>query len=445
MVDDNAELLLALELMLKPIFSSVKTLQNPEQMTTYLEGMDLVLLDMNFKSGQNSGNEGLFWLAKIREQRPETSVVFITAYGDTQLAVEAIRQGAIDFIEKSWSHDKMLATILSAFRYHVTKSRLETLEKKQGHLREVALEQPEVYHSRSPVMQEFEELVERVAPTDASILILGENGTGKEVYARRIHDLSHRSDELFVKVDLGSINPNLFESELFGHVKGAFTDARADKVGRVEVASGGTLFLDEIGNLTLEMQQKLLSMIQNQEIYPVGRSSSVKVDIRIVCATNQPLYEMVEAGTFREDLLYRINTIQLDVPPLRSREQDIVPMAEYFVGVYARKYDKEATISSVAKEKLKKHAWRGNVRELMHAVEKATILSTGSELSSSDFRLAQRGEPALDTFNLEENERRIIAQALGTFQWNISKTARALGINRSTLYDKIDKYGLEEL
>ena len=446
-VDDNKELLLALKLMISPHFSSVKTASNPDKLPELLkEDFDIVLLDMNFKAGVSSGNEGLFWLHKIHSINANISVVFITAYGDLELAVKSIKEGAADFIQKSWDQDKILSTLIAVYKLNLSKKEIHRLKKKQQHLKSTLDADFVFYKGNTAVMQKVYDIILKVAPTEANILILGENGTGKELVARDIHKYSLRKDEIFVKVDLGALNENLFESELFGHAKGAFTDAKQAKPGRFEIASGGTLFLDEIGNLSLAMQTKLLSAIQNREIIPLGSNRPVLIDVRLICATNKPLYEMVEEGTFREDLLYRINTIQVEVPPLRERGEDIQHLASLFLDEYASKYEKSGlTISKLAKEQISKFPWPGNVRELRHCMEKAVILANESVLKTADFDFVTRPGDSLDlkdSFNIADNEKKLITDALNKFEWNLSRTSRALGINRSTLYDKINKYGL---
>ncbi len=446
-VDDNEELLLALKLMIAPHFSLVQTETNPESIPNLLKkDFDIVLLDMNFKAGVNTGNEGLYWLRKINDLNPSVSVIFITAYGDLDLGVKSIKEGAADFIQKSWDQDKILSTIIAVYKLNQSKKEISRLRKKQSHLKSTLDAGYIFYKGSSQVMQKVYETIDKVAPTDANILVLGENGTGKELVARDIHHRSSRRDEIFVKVDLGALHENLFESELFGHEKGAFTDAKQNKAGRFEIASGGSLFLDEIGNLTLPLQSKLLSAIQNREIIPLGASRPIPIDVRLICATNKPLYEMVEEGAFREDLLYRINTIQVEVPPLRERGEDIPHLAKLFLHDFAAKYAKsEMTISKLALEKISKYPWYGNVRELSHGIEKAVILSNSEVLKSGDFNFnARSGESSglKDSYNIAENEKKLIKDALNKFEWNLSRTSRALGINRSTLYDKINKYGL---
>lgn len=447
-VDDNEELLLALRMFLSQHFTKIEILRNPNMIPEKLEyeDFDLILLDMNFSAGQTSGNEGIYWMNRILEQDPEAGIVFITAYGDVELAVRAMHEGAIDFIEKSWNDSKILSTILSAKKIRKTRLEVKRLREKQKHLSDRIHHDYQLVPPESVSMQKILETADKVAGTDANVLILGENGTGKEVLAREIHRRSNRSGEVFIGVDLGSLHENLFESELFGHMAGAFTDAKQDRTGRFEIANGGTLYLDEIGNLPLNLQSKILSAIQNHEITRIGSNKPKLIDIRLICATNKPLYDMVERGQFREDLLYRINTIQIDIPPLRERIEDIPPLAAFFLEEFSAKYrGRRMKISRSAMERLKKHNWFGNIRELQHTIEKAVILAEGSILTPADIvfytKSPVREEPEI--FNLEENEKRIISLALSRCNGNVSLTSKKLGINRSTLYDKMKKYGLQ--
>jgi len=446
-VDDNQELLSALKMLLNQHFEVVQTEKRPDRLPSLLhqEKYDLILLDMNFKAGVSSGNEGLYWMRKIHESDPDVAVVFITAYGDVELAVKSLKENATDFIQKSWDEDKILSTVLSAYKLHQSKMEVKMLRNRQNHLALEIEQEHTVYRCHSSAMHRVYNLVDKVATTDADVLITGENGTGKELIAREIHKKSTRRNEIFLNVDLGAIPETLFESELFGHVKGAFTDAKELRTGKFEAAHGGTLFLDEIGNLPLSLQSKLLSSLQNRTITPLGGSQPIPVDIRLISATNQPLFDMVEQDRFREDLLYRINTIQIDVPPLRERTDDIPGLAEFFLRRFREKYRKpNMSLSNQGIEKMKHHSWPGNIRELQHAVEKAVILSEGDILDTAllipNKEETNRVHPP--SFNLEENEKQIIASALNQFRGNISLTADKLGINRSTLYSKIRKYGL---
>ncbi|MGM0503356.1 MAG: sigma-54-dependent transcriptional regulator [Bacteroidota bacterium] len=447
-VDDNEELLIALRLFLSEHFSVIDTIKNPNLIPDYLRKntYDLVLLDMNFSAGVNTGNEGIYWMKQIKETDPNVSVVLITAYGDVELAVNAMKEGAADFIQKSWDEKKILSSILSAYNLQQSKVRIQNLEQKQKHLSERIDQKYSNIIGKSPVIKKVLQMVDKVAPTDANMLITGENGTGKEVIAREIHRKSNRSDEVFVNVDLGAISENLFESELFGYVKGAFTDAKEDRTGRFEIASGGTLFLDEIGNLPVELQSKLLTVIQNKEIYRVGSNKPIPVDIRLICATNMDLDKMVQENQFRQDLLYRINTIQIELPPLRERTDDIPLLTDFFLKRYSEKYQKALLkFSEQALKKMKTHSWPGNIRELQHTVEKAVILCDNKEIKEEHCwpdgeKKAKVFTP--NTLNLDENEKNIIERAIAKQKGNLSAAAKELGINRSTLYKKIEKYGL---
>ncbi len=447
-VDDNKDLLTALKLLLSPHFLTVTAISNPNLIPGLVgkSEFDVILLDMNFTAGIHSGNEGIYWMRKILENDPEACIVFITAYGDVELAVKSIREGAIDFIQKSWEEDKILSTILAAYKIRKSKLEIKKLKNKQKHLNEKANRQDHFCPGRSDQMKQIMETIDKVADTDANILILGENGTGKEVIAREIHNRSKRAEEIFVNVNISSLSESLFESEMFGHVKGAFTDARADRAGRFEIASGGTLFLDEIGELKKPLQTKLLAAIQNREITRVGAHNTTAVDIRLICATNQNIDKLVKEQKFREDLLYRINTIQIEIPPLRDRVDDISELVQYFVVHFGNQYQRnEIRVSQEALDHLSRQPWYGNVRELQHTIEKAVIMSDSSTLTSGNFFIkSPSASPPSDhsMFNLAEHEKRIILRALESFKGNITLTARKLGINRTTLYDKIKKYGL---
>ncbi len=447
-IDDNRDLLIALRLILARNFERIDTLRNPNLILSTLEkhSYDIILLDMNFKAGQVTGNEGIFWMNKIREVDPQASVVFITAFGDVELAIRSLKEGALDFIMKSWDEQKILSTLTAA--YELKKSRMEVslLKKKQAHLTRELEKDLNICHCLSAAMKEVDQLVTKIAGTDASVLILGENGTGKEVVAREIHRLSERRAEIFMKTDLGALPESLFESELFGHIKGAFTDAKEERDGRFAIASGGTLFLDELGNLPLGLQSKLLSALQNNEIYPVGSSLPRPVDVRVISATNMPLQKMIMEKAFREDLYYRINAIEIEIPPLRNRKEDIPVLSAFFLKRYSEQYRKsDLKLSDSAMDQLKQHTWPGNIRELEHSIEKAVILSEKNVISHISLS-AGSGHPtheaASSTLNLEEHEKLVISRALREEQGNVSATAKVLGINRSTLYQKMKKYGL---
>ncbi len=447
-VDDNEEFLVALKLMLSPHFDQVITISQPELILSQIQknDFDVILLDMNFRAGINTGNEGLFWLKKIKQVDEDATIVFITAYGDVQLAVKSVKEGVADFIQKSWDEKKILSTVLSAYQLSNSKSEIKKLKSKQQHLSDSIHDGFQLCKGPAKSMQKIYEVVSKVAGTDANVLITGENGTGKEVIAREIHQLSGRNSELFVSVDISALNENLIESELFGHRKGAFTDAREDRTGRFEVASGGTLFLDEIGNLSPSNQAKILSVLQNKQITRVGDNKPIHVDVRLICATNMPLDVMVKEGDFREDLLYRINTIHIHLPPLRDRVEDIPVLTHFFLDALKEKYKKpELKIHKSTLNLLKKHAWPGNIRELQHTLEKAVIMTSDDFIKTEDLFFQTSEKPPDDSgnaFNLAEQEKSLIEKALRKFSWNMSKTAKELGINRSTLYDKIKKYEL---
>lgn len=445
-VDDNKSILSALEILLSSEFQTVTTLSDPNQIPTELRKKDynLVVLDMNFNAGINTGNEGIYWLGRIRESNPEISVVMITAYGDVELTVKALKAGAIDFVLKPWDNSKLVATLKSALQLNLSKKEVSQLkEKEKGLKNEINREQKYIVGS-SPQLMQVLNLVRKVAKTDANVLITGENGTGKELIAQEIHRLSKRAEEVLVSVDMGAITETLFESELFGHVKGAFTDARENRPGKFEVADKGSLFLDEIGNLSFHLQAKLLAAIQNRLISRIGSNQTVSIDIRLICATNKNLESMVQEGLFREDLLYRINTIQIEVPPLRNRGNDVLVLADFFLKKYVSKYSKpNLKINQQAQDKLLKYAWPGNIRELQHTIEKAVILSENNVLKPEDFfmRPITSGKNITPEMTLEEMERRMIDLAIEKNGGNLSAAADQLGVTRQTLYNKIKKSG----
>jgi DNA-binding NtrC family response regulator len=447
-IDDNEELLIAFRFFLSKHFDKIETIKNPNLIHECIrkETYDIVLLDMNFSAGVNTGNEGIYWMKQILEKDSNASVILITAYGDVELAVNAMKEGAADFIQKSWDEKKILSTILSAYNLRLSKLKIKTLEQKQKHLSDKIDSKFDHIIGESDSMKSVFNIINKVSETDANILILGENGTGKEVIAREIHRKSKRNSEVFVSVDIGSLQENLFESELFGHVKGAYTDAKEDRVGRFEIASGGTLFLDEIGNLPMALQSKLLSAIQNKEIFRIGSNMPIPVDIRLICATNKNLNDMIIEGNFREDLLYRINTIKINLPSLNERSSDIKLLATFFLNKYANKYNKsELKFNQNTINKLLQHSWPGNIRELQHTIEKAVILCDGNIILSS--HCWPDGEQInkqfiANTLNLDLNEKIIIEKALQKYKGNISNAAKELGINRSTLYKKMEKYDI---
>ncbi len=445
-VDDNKSILSALEILLIPEFQTVTTLSDPNQIPTELRKKDynLVILDMNFNAGINTGNEGIYWLGRIKETHPEISVVMITAYGDIELTVKALKMGATDFFLKPWDNNKLLATLKSALQLNWSKKEVSQLkEKEKGLKTEINRDQKFIIGS-SPQLMQVLNMVRKVAKTDANVLITGENGTGKELIAHEIHRLSERANEVLISVDMGAVSETLFESELFGHVKGAFTDARDNRPGKFEVADKGSLFLDEIGNLPYHLQAKLLAALQNRQISRIGSNQSTPIDIRLICATNKNLEQMVGEGLFREDLLYRINTIQIEVPPLRERGNDIPVLADFFLKKYSSKYNKPGLkINQQAQDKLIKYTWPGNIRELQHTIEKAVILSEGNILKAEDFfmRPVISGRANESDLTLEEMERRMINQAIDRNNGNLSAAAEQLGITRQTLYNKIKKLG----
>jgi DNA-binding NtrC family response regulator len=451
-VDDNEDVLRAARLLLKQHFLQVDLEKDPEAIPKRLEeeNYDVVLLDMNFTKDVSSGYEGFYWLDKILELAPAVAVVLITAYGDVEMAVRAIKAGATDFVLKPWNNEKLLATVLSAMNLHQSRREVTKLSRRTKMLdRDSELQFGELL-GVSPAMQMVFQQIEKVAKTEADVLILGENGTGKELVARAIHRHSRRSNDAFVRVDLGALTDSLFESELFGHAKGAFTDARDSRAGRFEIASGGTIFLDEIGNVPLSLQSKLLTALQNRQITPVGSNKSIPVDIRLVCATNMPLYDMVAANEFRQDLLYRINTIEIHLPPLRERPADVELLAQHFLKRYAQKYRKPLkSISLDALSRLKKASFPGNVRELQHMLERAVIMSEGDTLETQDFAFSLQNKSAdpaaqlsLEDYNLEDLERLVIKKVMQQHDGNVSRAARALGLTRASLYRRLEKYGL---
>ena len=444
-MDDNKSALKALSMFLQQEFSLVKTVSNPNLLIREMElvDYDVVLLDMNFKAGASSGNEGIFWLNEIKGRHPNTEVVMITAYGEVGLAVRALKEGAADFVLKPWDNEKLTATLLAACRLRKSNVELRQLRSRENDLRLEMMRDERQLLGQSPVMLEVFGLLGKVAPTDANVLILGENGTGKELLAKEIHRLSGRKDQLMIPVDLGSLTETLFESELFGHRKGAFTDAKEDKTGKFVLANGGTLFLDEIGNLPLHLQSKLLTVLQNREVIPVGSNQAVPLDIRLISATNKNINQMIADGLFREDLLYRLNTIQITLPPLRLRADDIDLIAGYYLELYARKYNKPGLkLSRLTIDKLHTYNWPGNVRELQHAMERAVILCEQKIISPDNFHFSSPSLLSTGHETLEAMESKLISETLMRNQNNLSAAAQQLGITRQTLYNKIKRYGL---
>lgn len=444
-VDDNKSILSALEILLSAEFQTVTTLANPNQIPAELKKRDynLVILDMNFNAGINTGNEGIYWLGQIKESHPEVSVVMMTAFGDIELAVKSLKMGSTDFVLKPWDNYKLLATLKSALQLNFSKKEVSLLKEKEKVLKKEINHQQKHIIGTSPSLLNVLNIVHKVAKTDANIFITGENGTGKELIAREIHRLSARAGEMLVSVDMGALSETLFESELFGHIKGAFTDARETRQGRFEIADKGTLFLDEIGNLSLHLQSKLLTAIERRQISRIGSNQLIPVDIRLICATNKNIEGMVTSGLFREDLLYRINTIQIELPPLRERGEDISMLAEFFLKKYSYKYNKQnLKITRQAHEKLLKYSWPGNIRELQHTIEKAVILSESDIINPDDLYLKNfssvTGRDSLTT--LEEVEYQMIRNALEDNNGNYTAAAEKLGVTRQTLYNRLKKY-----
>lgn len=443
-VDDNKGILAAVKMLLETRFERVITLSNPNLLiaTLHKEQPDVVLLDMNFSAGINTGNEGLYWLSEIKKENASVQVVLFTAYADIDLAVKGIKEGATDFVVKPFDNNKLLETLLAAYKKHE--------ENRKGSIgdqyKEVISKESGMYWGDSDIMQQLHTLILKVAKTDANILITGENGTGKEMLAREIHLLSMRNKGPMVPVDMGAITETLFESELFGHVKGAFTDAHSDRTGKFEAAESGTLFLDEIGNLPYYLQAKLLTVIQSRSIVRVGSNTPIPVNIRLICATNRNLQEMVQKELFREDLLYRINTIHIKIPALRERSKDIIPLSEIFLSKFANLYGKPALcLTAEAKEKLSEQSWYGNIRELEHTIEKAVIIAEGAVLDYDDFDFPKKDvSPAKEkeVTTLEEMEYNMIKSAMDKYEGNLSLVANQLGISRQTLYNKIKRYDL---
>jgi DNA-binding NtrC family response regulator len=443
-VDDNKSILSALEILLTPEFHEVTLLSNPNQIVSMLQKMDynLVILDMNFNAGVNTGNEGIYWLGRIRDIKPEISVVMITAYGDLEIAVKALKNGASDFILKPWDNEKLLATLKLAIQLNLSKREVTQLKERESELKKEYNREQKFIIGSSPQLMHVLNLVRKVAKTDANVLITGENGTGKELIAQEIHRLSPRAREVLVSVDIGSLSETLFESELFGHVKGAFTDARENRQGKFEIADKGTLFLDEIGNLSFHLQSKLLTAIENRQITRIGSNQPISTDIRLICATNRDIESMVSKGLFREDLLYRINTIQIELPPLRERGNDIVVLADFFLKKYTYKYNKSnLKINLQAYEKLMNYSWPGNIRELQHTIEKAVILSDSNIIKPDDLypRQTSTADGAFPFTTLEEMEKQMIQKAIEKNNGNFTAAADQLGVTRQTLYNKLKK------
>lgn len=446
LVDDDDDILFSAKISLKTHFTNIITTNNPKTIITQLaQQIDVVLLDMNYRIGFEDGKEGLYWLKQIKEISPETTVILMTAFGSVNLAVGAIKQGATDFILKPWNSEKLYTIVNAGVELARSKRKniqLETIQEQQN---KEFHQQTEHIIGTSPAMNDAVKLMHKVAPTDANILVLGENGTGKYVFAKEIHLQSDRKNHPFIHIDLGSLNENLFESELFGYAKGAFTDAQKDTLGRFELAKGGTIFLDEIGNLPLHLQAKLLTVIQNRKVTRLGEAIERPIDARIICATNADIHKMVDEDTFRQDLLYRINTIELHLPPLRKRQEDALLLANHFLKKQAHKYRKSIkNISKSATDALLNYHWPGNIRELEHIIERAVIISDNEEIQFEDLHFSTKKfeSDTPKTLNLEDTEKTLIKNALSKHQGNISKAAKELGLTRAALYRRLEKYKL---
>ena len=446
-IDDNADVLFSAKILLKGHFNKVSTSTEPKKITALLTSgeYEVVLLDMNYSGSDTSGREGLYWLERIMELDNPPQVIMLTAYGTVDLAVQALKKGATDFVLKPWQNEKLVATVSSALELSKSKKEVTTLRTVNKQLNEDINQPFTDLIGTSPQMKELHNLIRKIANTDANVIIFGENGTGKELVARCIHNYSGRAEKAIISVDLGAISETLFESELFGHVKGAFTDAKEDRIGRFELASGSTLFLDEIGNIPITLQSKLLTALQSRCITRVGSHKQIPVNIRLICATNAPIYDKVSEGSFREDLLYRIKTIEVYIPALRERKEDIALLANHFLHIYSKRYRKQDMKLGVeAQQKLERYSWPGNVRELQHSVERAVILSDHRVLKPDDFLLKEPLSKRADvhTLNLENIEANTVKKALQANDNNISKAAKQLGLSRAALYRKMEKYGI---
>ncbi len=446
LVDDDDDILFSAKINLKKYFTDIITTNDPKTIITQLANqIDVVLLDMNYRIGYEDGKEGLYWLKQIKEISPETTVILMTAFGSINLAVEAIKEGATDFILKPWDTKKLYGIVNAGIELSRSKRKNTQLETIQSQQNREFHQQTEHIIGTSPAMNNAVRLMQKVAITDATILILGENGTGKYVFAKEIHLQSNRKNHPFIHIDLGSLNENLFESELFGYAKGAFTDAHKDTVGRFELAKGGTIFLDEIGNLSLHLQSKLLTVIQNRKITRLGEAIERVIDVRIICATNADIYKMVDEQTFRQDLLYRINTIELNLPPLRERQEGIVLLANHFLKKLTHKYRKSIEeISLLATKELQKYHWPGNIRELEHIIERAVIITDNTSIEPEDLHFSAKKFETNTTpsLNIEDTEKSLIKNAINKHEGNISKAAKELGLTRGALYRRLEKYKL---
>jgi two-component system response regulator HydG len=447
LADDDEFVLLSLKVLLEQYKIEVVSTSSPERITALLEkeNVQAVLLDMNFRAGDTSSTQGLFWLGNILEVNKDLPVIPLTAYGDISLAVEAMKRGAYDFVTKPWENEKLIVTVKNAITLYQEKQKVNLLKAQQKILTDSKRQEQELIGTSSAI-QQIKNKIKKVAPTETNVLVTGENGTGKEVMAREIHRLSKRNDKVFISVDVGSLSESIFESELFGHKKGAFTDAKEDRIGRIEAANGGTLFLDEIGNLPLSLQTKLLTVLEHKIITRLGSNQPTAVDVRIISATNSHLQELVKAGKFREDLYYRINTVEISIPSLTDRQEDISILAKHFLVKNAQHYQKEDRyIPDEVMAALQKYRWPGNVRELQHAVERAIILSENPALSLEDFgitRHLQSGELIFDHLNLEKLEAWAIRKAISKHKGNISNAAQELGLSRGAMYRRMERYAI---
>jgi len=447
-IDDDLDVLTSACLFLEQHFNLVQTVNDPDKIPELIKstGFDILLLDMNFIKGESDGKEGLLWLKKIQDINSDIIIILMTAFGDVELAVKAIKEGAFDFILKPWKNAKLLGTILSAMKLRQAKLEVQKLRDTQDILINDIDKDYEIIIGNSPAVIKLKEMIEKVAVTDANILILGENGTGKELVARTIHRNSLRCDQVFISVDLGAISESLFESEIFGHVKGAFTDAKEDKAGRFELATGGTLFLDEIGNLSYNLQSKLLAVLQNRKINRIGSNEEIPINVRLICATNMPLKQMIHEKKFRQDLLYRINTIEVSIPTLRERIEDILLLVDHFLKIFKRKYNKpKLKIARATIKQLKNYSWPGNIREIKNIIERAVVLSNGNMIVEKDLALENPETTVMlpgEDMNIKNMERILILKAIKKNRGNITRAARDLGIQRNALYRRLEKYGL---
>lgn len=448
-IDDDEDVLIAAKLLLKKHAREVIIEKNPKKIPFLMNNgtYDVILLDMNFSKDITSGKEGFYWLEQILEADPKAVVILITAFGDVEMAVKALKEGATDFVLKPWQNEKLIGTLSSAIKLKQSYKEVEKLKSAKKQLEDDISKPFKDIIGDSPAMKNVFSIIDKVAGTDANVLILGENGTGKELVARALHQRSLRKDNVFVGVDMGAITETLFESELFGHKKGAFTDAKEDRAGRFEIATGGSLFLDEIGNLSMPLQSKLLTVLQGRQVTRIGTNKPMDIDIRLICATNMPVYDMVAENTFRQDLLYRINTVEIHLPPLRERQDDINLLADHFVKVYCEKYRKPPKkLAPSTYKKMAKYSWPGNIRELQHAIERAIIMSEGNVLMPDDFfflvQKADNQTETADNLNLDEVEKNVILRAINKHSGNISKAAKELGLTRASLYRRLEKHGL---